>query len=102
MGSFNAPSFWTGVISGIVGLILVMAVIVPDAPAKKAAEWVVTRKNVPTMLLPLAVILVLAGILALSIALYTAFVGLSVAPWVWIAIVVGAALIGLYLWVRNH
>lgn len=98
----NTPSFLLGAIAGIIGLVLAMAVIVPDTLAKRIADWVVTRRNVPTMLLPFAVVGLVFGLWGIFAALAEAFVGLYIAPSVWILLVVGAALIGLWLFVRSR
>lgn len=98
---FEPLSYLLGVVSGIVGLILIVAIFVPDEPARKAAAWLVTRKNVPTMLLPLAVPALVLGLIGFSIALtiafrYVANVGL------WIGLMlVGVLFVGLY-WLVNH
>ncbi|MBU1327051.1 hypothetical protein KKB64_02025 [Patescibacteria group bacterium] len=93
-------SYVAGIATGIGGLILIMAVVVPDKPAQRAAAWVVTRKNVPTMLLPFAIPAALAGLFGLGIAFIEAFKGLQVAPWVWIALFAGSAVIGINVAVR--
>ncbi len=99
---FEPLSYFLGVVSGIVGLILIVAIFVPDDPARKAAAWLVTRKNVPTMLLPVAVPALIVGLIGFSIALTIAFRYVANAGlWIGLALV-GALLVGLYWWVNRR
>ena len=94
--NFDLSSFVVGGIVSVVGLIVIMAIIVPDELAKSAATWVVTRKNVPTMLMPFGIIALVVGLGGLAVALYAAFSNLRVVPGIWLLIVAGVLVIGLY------
>lgn len=65
-------SFLAGIVVGIVGLIVIMAVIVPDKWSVPAAKWVVTLRNVPAMLLPFALAALGFGLYLLGSALVIA------------------------------
>ena len=93
--------FWIGVLSGVMGGILFLALFVPD----DWARWLVERKNLPKWLMPFGIVAFLVAmgnlIYAVGGALIKALSLVRVAPWVWGLLFVGVVLVALFILTRK-
>lgn len=94
--------FWVGVGVGALGALVVLALIVPDP----WAVWLATRKNLPTWLMPFGLVALLVGLgnltYAVGAAVLAALANTRVAPWVWLATLVGAVVLIVFFLLRRH
>ena len=94
-------SFVAGAVMGIVAAVLFVAVIVPDNTAVRWMTWLAYRRNVPTMLLPVGVPLLLGGLLAIGSGVALVLQSLVIAWYWWVALIVGVAILLLWLGARR-
>ena len=101
MFGLEATSFWIGAGFGAAAAVVVLSLVLPD----QWAAWLVTRRNLPVVLLPLGIIALLLGggnlVTAFGWAVYQALGMAKVAPWVWWMTLIGAILVILYFATRR-
>lgn len=97
----ETTSFWIGAIFGAIAAVVVLSLVLPDG----WAAWLVTRRNLPVVLLPLGIIALLLGggnlVTAFGWAVYQALGMAKVAPWVWWITLIGVVLVVLYFATRR-
>lgn len=97
----EATSFWIGAIFGAVVAVVVLSLVLPD----NWAAWLVTRHNLPVVLLPLGIIALLLGggnlVTAFGWAVWQALGMAKVAPWVWWMTLTGLVIVVLFYLTRR-
>lgn len=96
-----SQEFWLGVATGTVVTIFVLSLVVPN----RWATWLVTRSNLPTVLMPFGVLLLSLAVInlvyGLGWAILRALGLVQIATWVWLALAAGVLILAIYIGVRR-
>lgn len=97
----EATSFWIGAIFGAIAMVLILSLVLPD----RWAAALVTRRNIPVVLLPIGLLALILGggnlITAFGWAVWQALGMAQIASWVWWLTLAGAVLVVLFFATRR-